>query len=122
MAAAPPASYSTASAAGSAISASAPLLGLERLTSAITATPGPRNRGIGSIAGSTCWQRSFSRSQRDQAWRDGEVLPDPGDDVVQCTHSARADQSAPWPMTCSTLVAISETTSSATATQNSGQF
>ena len=86
MAAAPPASYSTASAAGSEISASAPLLGLDRLTSAITATPGPRKRGIGSIAGSTCWQRSFSRSRATRACRDSEVLPDPGDDVVQRTH------------------------------------
>ena len=54
IAAAPPASYSTASAAGSDISANVPLLGLDRLTSAITATPGPRKRGIGSMAASTC--------------------------------------------------------------------
>ena len=61
MAAAPPAAYSPASQAGSPISASAPLLGLARLTSAITETPGPRSTGIGSRAGSTCCTRSLSR-------------------------------------------------------------
>ncbi len=63
MAAAPPASYWAASAAGSLIVASAPLLGLERLTSAMTDTPRPRNSGIGSSAGSTILTRSFSRSR-----------------------------------------------------------
>src|SRR4051794_19655539 len=69
IAAAPPASYSAARAAGSSMLARAPLLGLERLTSAITATPGPVNRGIGSIAGSIWAARCFSRSRLTSAWR-----------------------------------------------------
>src|SRR4051794_13245734 len=69
MVAAPPAAYAAARAAGSGIWARAPLLGLERLTSAITETPDSRNRGIGSRAGSTCMTRSLRRSRLTAAWR-----------------------------------------------------
>src|SRR3954471_18413782 len=69
MAAAPPAAYSPASQAGSPISASAPLLGLERLTSAITETPGPFSTGSGSRAGSMCCTRSLSRCSGICSWR-----------------------------------------------------
>ena len=48
---APPAAYSPASSAGSGMSASAPLDGDDRFTSAITATPGLRRAAYASIAG-----------------------------------------------------------------------
>ncbi len=59
---APPASYSAANPAGSSIGARAPADGLDRLTSAITQTPGPRSRDRASRGSGARAARSFSES------------------------------------------------------------
>src|SRR5882757_1049034 len=62
IAAAPPAAYSAASLAGSGMSASAPLLGLRRFTSAMIDTPSARKPGSGSRAGGASATRDRSSS------------------------------------------------------------
>src|SRR5260221_2679142 len=57
---APPLAYSPASEAGSGISASDPLLGLLRFTSAIIDTSGDRKRGNGSSVGGASDARAFN--------------------------------------------------------------
>ena len=86
--AAPPASYSVASAAGSAIVASWPVLGLDRLTSAITATPGPAAPQSAS-RGAGAWRELLDRVERKDLLALGEVLADARDDVVEDGHSVR---------------------------------
>ena len=56
---APPFSYSRASAAGSSIEASEPLLGLERLTSAMTATASSPLRRLTHLR-AFVWRWAFS--------------------------------------------------------------
>ena len=90
IAAAPPASYAAARAAGSLIVASAPLLGLDRLTSAMTATPGPRSSGIGFEGGVDDLDPLLEPVQARRGLAEGEVLPDPSDDVVESAHSTAA--------------------------------
>ncbi len=108
MAEAPPASYSTASAAGSAIAARAPLLGLDSLDLGDhrdTRTTEPRHRVDGRIDALAAFLEPV---QRHLLLPRDKVLPDPGDDVVQRTHSDEPNQYAPWPMTCRTLVTIKD--------------
>src|SRR5215470_8537711 len=66
---APPASYSQASAAGSAIDAIVPLDGLARLTSAITATSWPLSAATASRGEAARLAISFSRSSGISRWR-----------------------------------------------------
>ncbi len=66
---APPSSYCTASAAGSAMSASGPRLGLARLTSAITQTSSSDRIAATSRAGGTLAARPFSSSSGTSAMR-----------------------------------------------------
>ena len=70
IAAAPPFSYSPASSAGSEMDASAPLLGLDRFTSAMTATASSALRRLThSSAPGTRAARSLSSSSEVVAWR-----------------------------------------------------
>ncbi len=83
IAAAPPAAYCRASAAGSAISARSPLLGLRRFTSAITLEPGPAAAASGRAAG----RRRRARRAGPPRWStvpaSSEVDAHARDDVTQ---------------------------------------
>jgi hypothetical protein len=63
------------------MSAREPLLGLRRLTSAMTPTPGARRAASASSGGLHLGQRGGRLARRD-------VLADAGDDVVEDGHTA----------------------------------
>ena len=84
--AAPPASYSRASAAGSAIGASAPFDGLRRFTSAMTWTPGLAQRGDRVPGLRPTGRPLLQLLQRQPAFAVGQVGPDTDEDLVEHGH------------------------------------
>ena len=89
---APPAAYWTASSAGSGMSASSPLDGLRRLTSAMTPTPGARSAARASRAGRASRAAAFTSASGTQRLAGGEVLADAGHDLVEHAHGAASER------------------------------
>ena len=89
IAAAPPAAYAVASAAGSGMSARSPLLGLRRLTSAITLIAAVRKAGIGSRAGGYVGQGGPQVGLRHRRLPAGEILADADDDLGEDGHAGK---------------------------------
>ena len=68
------------------IVARAPLLGLDRLTSAITLTPAARKRGIGSTASGRAVRGGLDLVERRERLAFGEIDADAVDDLVENGH------------------------------------